>query len=118
MISVTTVLLISDALSSYPSDFLAGPSDTFDTFLMIELMNAHLYSAADLQEFELDAREAIRKIVENSHPMIVSSLDGRVYFTTGMFVKNKSKCFISRFNTQTDVAKVWKSRMYYQPLSC
>lgn len=82
---------------------------TLDTYLLLELTNAHKYKAEDVLAFEAEVREKIYDICPNSYPMVVSSLHGKETLKPGPFLKQNSKIFISRFNSQSDVAAVWNS---------
>ena len=87
--------------------------ETLDTYLLLELKNANKYKSEDLSAFEAEVREAIYNICPNSYPMVVSSLHGKETLKPGPFIKHNSKIFISRFNSQSEVAAVWNSGKVY-----
>ena len=85
-------------------------SGTHDTYLLIEFTNANKCPPEDMLGFEAEAREEMQKIVPSCYPMVVSCLQHKENsFKPGSFLKPNSKLFVSRFNSQTDVAAVWNS---------
>ena len=84
-------------------------AETLDTYLLLELTNAHRYRTEDLSAFEAEVREKIKDICPNSYPMVVSSFHGKETLKPGPLIKQHSKIFINRFNSQTEVAEVWNS---------
>lgn len=80
---------------------------TLDTYLILELMNAQKYPAENVQAFEAEARQDILKAQPNSLPFVASAFKGRDSFKPGPLFRDKSKVFICRFNSMSDLAEIW-----------
>ncbi|XP_060595852.1 uncharacterized protein LOC132749927 isoform X2 [Ruditapes philippinarum] len=80
-----------------------------NTYLVIELLNAKRYYPEDMQNFQAKAQDAVLKRVNNCLPFVASALEGRESFKPGPLFDNRSKVFISRFDSMVDLSELWMS---------
>jgi hypothetical protein len=68
-----------------------------------------MYKAENLTQFEGEVREDMLRYFPDCHPLLVSSQMGRVVLKPGNMISHNSKLYISRFESQRDIDRIWQS---------
>ena len=80
-----------------------------NAFFVFELLDAKMYKGEDLTQFEGEVRADMLRYFPDCHPMLVSSQTGRDVFKPGNLISQYSKLYISRFESQRDIDRIWRS---------
>ncbi|XP_060595849.1 uncharacterized protein LOC132749926 [Ruditapes philippinarum] len=87
------------------------PTRQLNSFFVFELLDARMYKAENLTQFEGEVREDMLRYFPDCHPLLVSSQMGRVVLKPGNMISHNSKLYISRFESQRDIDRIWQSGM-------
>ncbi|XP_052817043.1 uncharacterized protein LOC128243353 isoform X2 [Mya arenaria] len=93
-----------------------------DTYMVIEILNAgraNPEKQRSIQQFEAETRQAILRYMPNSIPFIASAtkaLTRGEYFKPGTLCRDKSKIFISRFDSMAEMSELWSSGLIQDAL--